>query len=85
MRIINSRADLEALQGTPNWLPALRALRGTCTIRTDVAIYPAGYGMPGYNGETVEPQWQDVAHIAALDRFGLTQPQLDAMIAAEQP
>ena len=51
--IINTRADLEALRGSPTYAAALGQLKSSMTPRQDKAVYPAGYGQPGYEGETV--------------------------------
>ena len=43
--IINTRTDLEALKGTPDYLPALRAIAGTMETMVNTAEYPEGYGV----------------------------------------
>jgi hypothetical protein len=82
--LINTRADLETLRGTDQWLPALLAIRGAATIRTDIAAYPQGYGQPGHEGEPVEPEWEDRDDDRVLARLELTRRQLDAEIDTAQ-
>ena len=38
----------------------------------DVAVYPEGYGLPGYSGAKVEPVWQEVVDLTMIERFGFS-------------
>ncbi len=82
MIIINSRADLDALAGTPAHLDALRALAGSMTTSTDMAIYPEGYGQPGYAGPSIEPDWHEVETLGTIERFAFTRASFEAEYAA---
>jgi len=68
--VINTRADLDALQGTPAYAEAMQYLQGTLTTKVDTATYPSGYGQPGYSGPAVTPLWQDQESLEAILRFG---------------
>ena len=80
--IINTRADLDALAGTPAYLDALRALAGSMITTQDVAVYPAGYGQPDYDGPVVEPDWADVETLGTIERLGFTRSSFEAEYAA---
>ncbi len=67
---INSREDLDSLQGTPEHDQFMNLLKGSMTLKQDTAIYPDGYGQPGYEGPAVEPVWTDIEDLSTIHRFG---------------
>lgn len=71
--IINSRADLEALIGTPQHQQFMEFLRGSMVRRQNVATYPDGYGLPEYEGPVIDPVWEDVEDLSTIERFGFTK------------
>lgn len=79
---INTRADLDALQGTPAYATAMAALNGSMTMKRDVAAYPDGYGGPGYAGPTVSPVWQDQENLESIAKFDFTKEEFLAAYAA---
>jgi len=84
MIIVNTRADLDALAGTPDHLAALRLLAGTMTATVDVAVYPDGYGDPAYAGPEIAPEWRQVETPDTIARLGFDRASLEAAIAAEE-
>ena len=68
--IINTRQDLDAIQGTPEYAEFMAALKGSMTRKQDVQVYPEGYNQPDYEGEKLEPIWQDVEDLSTIERFG---------------
>ena len=80
--IINTRADLDALAGTPAYLEALHALAGSTSTMQDAAVYPEGYGQPGYVGPVVEADWADVETLGTIERLGFTRSSFEAEYAA---
>ncbi len=77
--IINSRADLDALKGTQEYADFIGYLKGSMTRKENVAEYPEGYGTPDYTGEAIEPVWIDVEDLNAINRFGFTKENLEAI------
>ena len=75
--IINTRADLDAIAGTPEHAEFMAALKGTMTRKQDTQVYPDGYGQPGYEGETLEPVWTDVEDLSTIERFGFTKKDFE--------
>lgn len=71
--VINTRADLDAIQGTPEHAEFMAALAGSMTRRQDTQVYPEGYGQPEYEGETLEPIWEDVEDLSTIQRFGFSK------------
>jgi len=71
--IINTRADLDALQGTQAYADFMAALKGSMTRREDQAEYPSNYGDPDYDGPAIEPVWVDVEDLTTIERFGFTK------------
>ena len=74
--IINSRADLDAIQGTPEYDEVMTYLKGSMTRKQNVQVYPEDYGTPEYTGETLEPIWEDVEDLSTITLFGFTKEEL---------
>lgn len=70
---INTRADLDAIQGTPEYDEFMQFLKGSMTHRQDVQVYPDGYNQPDYQGEKLAPIWKDVEDLSTIERFGFTK------------
>lgn len=68
--IINTREDLDAIIGTPEYDQFMIYLKGSMTRKQDTAVYPEGYGQPGYEGEKIDPVWIDVEDLSTIERFG---------------
>ncbi|MDD2763492.1 MAG: hypothetical protein PHE83_05900 [Opitutaceae bacterium] len=79
--VINTRADLDAIAGTPEHAAFVAALKGSLFIEVDTAIYPEGYdrslapGAPGY----IAPVIQQIEDDTAARRFGFTRAALLSM------
>lgn len=71
--IINTRADLDAIIGTPEHEQFMQILKGSMTRKQDVQVYPEGYNQPDYQGEKLEPIWTDVEDLSMIERFGFTK------------
>ena len=81
--IINTRADLDALKGTSDYLPALRAIAGTMDTTVNTAEYPEGYGDPSYNGPLIDPEWTTVETLETVRRLGFaSRAEFEAEYAA---
>ena len=81
---INTRADLDAIAGTPEHAAFLSYLNATITHQADQAVYPQNYDhtlQPGQTGY-VAPNWQTITDLSVITRFGYTQETLAAAIAA---
>ena len=76
---INTKADLEALRGTPEYADALRLLKGSLTVKMNVAIYPEGYGMPDYQGGPIDPVWEDQECLESIAALGLDKDEFLAL------
>lgn len=74
--VINTREDLDAIQGTPKYDEFMEALKGSMTRKQNVQVYPDNYGDPDYDGETLEPIWEDVEDLSTIERFGFTKADL---------
>jgi hypothetical protein len=75
---INTRADLDALVGTPEHAAFMGYLRGTMTRRVNAAVYPDQYDsslQPGDEGY-VAPDWQAVEDLSVIERFGFTKDEM---------
>lgn len=71
--IINTRADLDAIAGTPEHAEFMQFLKGSMTRKQDIAVRPDGYGQPGYEGDAISPVWQDVEDLSTIQSFGFTK------------
>ncbi len=72
-QIINTREDLDAVQGTPAYDTFMAYLKGSMSRKQNTAVYPEGYGQPGYTGATIDPIWVDVEDLSTIERFGFTK------------
>jgi len=75
---INTREDLDALAGTPEYDEFMAYLKGTLTRRVDMAAYPEDYDNTLQPGDTgyVAPDWQDVEDLTVIERYGLTKTEV---------
>lgn len=83
--VINSRADLDALIGTPAHADFMARLAGSMTRKQNVQVYPEGYGQPGYEGDVIEPIWEDVEDLATIKTFGFSKADFTAFDMPTQP
>ena len=74
---INSRADLDNIQGTPEHTEFMKMLKGTITRQQDTQTYPDNYNKPDYDGETLETIWNDVEDLSTIERFEFTKSDFD--------
>lgn len=70
---INTREDLDAIQGTPEHTEFMQFLKGTMTRKQDVAVRPDNYNDPDYDGDVIEPIWEDVEDLSTIERFGFSK------------
>lgn len=75
--IINTRADLDAIAGTPEHAEFMQSLKGSMTRKQDFQVYPDGYNQPGYEGPKLEPIWEDVEDLSTIQRFGFTKSDFE--------
>ena len=73
--VINTREDLDHLaeQNTAQHAEFMLYLKGSMTRKQNVAVYPEGYGQPGYEGQAVDPVWEDVEDLSTIEHFGFTK------------
>lgn len=76
--VINTRADLDAIAGTPEHAEFMQALKGSMTRKQDVQVYPDGYNQPGYEGPKLEPIWEDIEDLSTIQRFGFSKADFKA-------
>lgn len=74
--IINTREDLDSIQGTPEHAEFMAMLKGSMTRKQNAQVYPDGYNMPDYEGEKLEPIWEDVEDLSIITRFGFNKKDL---------
>jgi len=80
---INTREDLNAIQGTPEHTEFMRFLKGTMTRRQNAAVRPDNYNEPDYDGEVIPPVWEDVEDLSTIERFGFTKEEFLAALDQE--
>jgi len=63
----------------------LSNLVAEATLVEDKQSYPEGYGEPGYEGEALEPVWEERENPGAkIFKIGLTVPEMEALIQEVQ-
>ena len=75
--IINTREDLDAAQGTPAYDTFMAYLKGSMSRKQNTAVYPEGYGHPGYTGANIDPVWVDIEDLSIIERFGFTKADFE--------
>lgn len=68
--IINTRADLDAIAGTPEHAEFMQFLKGSMTRKQDAAVRPENYSQPDYDGEVIPPVWVEVEDLSTIQSFG---------------
>ena len=59
----------------------LSNLMSEATLIENVQTYPEGYGEPGYEGEALEPIWEEKENPGAkIIKIGLTVSEVEALI-----
>lgn len=77
--IINTRADLDALAGTPEHAEFMRSLKGSMTRKQDTQTYPDGYGKPDYQGPALAPVWSDIEDLSTITAFGFVKTDFEGI------
>ena len=75
--VINTRDDLDAIQGTKEHDDFMAMLKGSMVRRQDVQVYPDGYNQPDYEGEKLEPIWEDVEDLTVITSFGFKKSDFE--------
>lgn len=75
--VINTRKDLDVIIGTPEHAEFMAFLKGSMTRKQDVAVRPDNYGQPDYEGETINPVWQDVEDLSTITAFGFKKSDFE--------
>ena len=75
--IINTREDLDAIIGTPEHEQFMQILKGSMTRKQNIQVYPDGYNQPDYQGDKLEPIWQDVEDLSLIERFGFVKSDFE--------
>ena len=70
---INTRQDLNKIQGTPEYNEFIILLKGTMSRKQNIQTYPDNYNEPDYDGATLEPIWTDIEDLSTIERFGFTK------------
>lgn len=76
---INTRKDLDNIQGTTEHTEFMNLLKGTMTRQQDSQTYPENYNQPDYDGEKLEPIWTDIEDLSTIERFGFTKKQIESL------
>lgn len=76
---INTRADLDKIEGTPEHAEFVNLLKGSMTRKQDIQTYPDNYNEPDYDGEKLEPVWTDVEDLSTIKRFGFTKQKIQSL------
>ena len=71
--VINTREDLDALQGTKEYDDFMQILKGSTLRKQDIQVYPEGYNQPDYQGDKLLPVWEEVEDLSIITRFGFTK------------
>ena len=71
--VINTRKDLDAINGSLEHDAFMELLKGSMIQKQDIQVYPDEYNQPDFQGEKLNPIWQDVENLSIIERFGFTK------------
>ena len=74
--IINTREDLDAIIGTPEHTKFMTLLKGSMIRKQNIQVYPDDYSKLDYEGDKLEPIWQDVEDLSLIERFGFSKVEM---------
>lgn len=77
--VINTRADLDAIQSTPEHAEFMKFLKGSMYRSQNVQVYPEGYGTPEYEGPNLEPIWEQVQDLTTITAFGFVPSDFEGV------
>lgn len=75
--VINTREDLDAIEGSAEWAEFMAKLKGSMQRKQDVQVYPEGYNQPDYDGPKLEPIWDYVEDLSTIHSFGFEKSDFD--------
>jgi hypothetical protein len=79
MATINSRADLDATEGTAEYYDFISYLKGTMLRKENIAAYPEDYNRLGYEGPEIEPVWVEIEDLSTITALGFTKAEINAI------
>lgn len=77
-KIIQTREDLDAIQGTPEHSDFIKLLKGSLVKKACLTIYPEGYDDTLKAGDVgfIPLVFEDVENIDEISRFGFTKSEI---------
>ena len=80
-KVIQTRADLEAIQGTPEYFEFVKLLKGSMVKKVCTTVYPEDYDQdlkPGDEG-FIPVEFEAVEDLSEIERFGFTRQELEGI------
>lgn len=78
-KVIQTRADLEAIQGTPEYFEFVKLLKGSMVKKVCTTAYPEDYDQdlkPGDEG-FIPVEFEEMEDLSEIERFGFTRHELE--------
>ena len=75
--VINTREDLNAIEGSVEWVEFMDKLKGSMQRKQDVQVYPDGYNQPAYDGPELDPIWDYVEDLSTIHSFGFEKEDFE--------
>lgn len=77
-KIIQTRADLDAIQGTPEHAEFIKLLKGSLTKKVCTTVYPEGYDEDLKEGDEgfIPLTFEDAENLEEVARFGFTKQEV---------
>ena len=69
--IINTRKDLDSLQGTQEYTGFINYLKGSTITTRDIQVYSENYELG-----TLDPIWVEVEDLTTITNFGFTKDEI---------
>lgn len=77
-KVIQTRADLDAIQGTPEYFDFIKLLKGSMVKKVCTTVYPEGYDETLKEGDEgfIPLEFEEVENLSEIERFGFTKEEI---------
>lgn len=77
-KLIQTRADLDAIQGTSEYFEFIKLLKGSLVKKVSTTVYPENYDHSLQEGDEgfISLEFEEVENLAEIERFGFTKEEI---------
>ena len=77
-KIIQTRADLDAISGTPEYFEFIKLLKGSLVKKICITVYPDGYDntLTPLDEGYIPLVFENIENLEEIERFGFTKDEV---------